>query len=151
MAIPTNGLIAHLTCELIDDGKTPVFSGKGAVAIAEGGEVIEDGVRGKALGMYGPAARIILRGLRQREDACTISTWVRFRDKTQDIGIWSRIENTWPQHMHFGLRHERLVVEWQRESTGSSWYPGSGSTSRQPLARKTPSTSTASWSTALTR
>jgi len=114
MAIPTNGLIAHLTCELIDDGKTPVFSGKGAVAIAEGGEVIEDGVRGKALGMYGPAARIILRGLRQREDACTISTWVRFRDKTQDIGIWSRIENTWPQHMHFGLRHERLVVEWQR-------------------------------------
>jgi hypothetical protein len=114
MAIPTNGLIAHLTCESIDDGKTPVLSGKGAVAIVEGGEVIEDGVRGKALGMYGPAARIILRGLRQREDECTISTWVKFKDRTQDIGIWSRIDNTWPEHMSFRLRGNRLCAEWQR-------------------------------------
>ena len=113
-AVPTAGLIAHLTCESIDNGNTLVLSGNGAVAIVEGGEVIEDGVRGKALGMYGPAARIILRGLRQREDECTVSTWVKFRDKTQDIGIWSRIDGTWPEHMSFRLRGNRLVAEWQR-------------------------------------
>jgi hypothetical protein len=113
-AIPTDGLVAHLTCESIDDGRVQVLNGKGAVAIVEGGEIIDHGVRGKALGMYGPAARIILRGLRQREDECTVSCWVRFRGKSQDILIWGRIDGTWPEHMSFRLRQNRLHAEWRR-------------------------------------
>jgi len=30
------------------------------------------------------------------------------------VGIWGRIDDTWPQHMSFRLRHERLVAEWTR-------------------------------------
>ena len=113
-AIPRAGLIAHLTCDSIQDGATEVLNGGGAAAIVEDGEIIEVGVRGKALGMYGPAARIILRGLRQREDACTVACWVKFKGKTQDVGIWGRIDGTWPEHMSFRLRHNRLVAEWRR-------------------------------------
>ena len=111
--VPTAGLIAHLTCESIENGQTPVLHGKGAAAVVEGGQVI-DGKNGKALGMYDRDARIVVRGLQTHEDESTIACWVKFKDRPQDIGIWGKVANTWPEHYIFRLRGSRLVAEWQR-------------------------------------
>ena len=47
-AAPVAGLLAHLDCESLQDGQTPVRHGGGATALVTGGELVE-GKNGKAL------------------------------------------------------------------------------------------------------
>ena len=108
--IPTAGLIGLINGETIDGETTPVLHGGGAVAIVEGGEVIPDGVKGKALGLYGPSAGIKLRGLKQREDAFSISCWVKFKDRPQDINVWGQAYGS----LTLRVRGNRLVADWSR-------------------------------------
>ena len=50
----------------------PVLNGKGAIAVVEGGEIIDDDIRGKALALYGDVAGLAMRGLEQHEVAFSI-------------------------------------------------------------------------------
>lgn len=108
--IPTAGLVAHMPFEEITGETTPVKNGGGAQAIVEGVEVIDDGVRGKALGFYGPVSGMKMSGLKQREDEFTIATWVKFKDKPQDILIWGQAYGD----LSFRLRGSSLWADWSR-------------------------------------
>lgn len=110
--IPTAGLIAHLTCDKINGETTPVTNGDTAVALVEGAEVIDDGVKGKALGFYGPGpiSGLKFRGLKQREDAFTISCWIKFRDRPEDIMVWGQAYGD----VSFRLRGNSPWVDWAR-------------------------------------
>lgn len=112
------GLIGVISGEAIHGETTPVVGGDGAVAMVEGAEIISDGVKGKALALYGAVAGIKLRGLKQREDAFTIATWVRFKDKPQDIMLWGQAYGS----LNFRLRGTRLICDWSRGIGQAEWH-----------------------------
>jgi hypothetical protein len=112
------GLIGVIAGEELNGETTPVVGGDGAVALVQGGEIIPDGVKGKALALYGEVAGIKLRGLKQREDAFTISTWVRFRNRPEDIMLFGQAYGS----LNFRLRGTRLICDWSRGVGQTEWH-----------------------------
>ncbi|VGO16217.1 hypothetical protein PDESU_04808 [Pontiella desulfatans] len=112
------GLIGVISGEELNGETTPVTGGDGATALVQGGEIIPDGVVGKALGLYGDVAGIELRGLKQREDAFSIATWVRFKDGPEDIMLFGQAYGS----LNFRLRGNRLMCDWSRGIGQTEWH-----------------------------
>ena len=112
------GLIGILSGEEINGEITPLVGGGGAIAMVEGASIIPDGVKGKALALYGEVAGIKLRGLRQREDAFTIATWVRFKDRPEDIMLFGQAYGS----LSFRLRGTRLICDWSGGIGNTEWH-----------------------------
>ncbi len=112
------GLIGVITAEELNGETTPLVGGDGAVALVEGGEIIPDGVKGKALALYGEVGGIKLRGLKQREDAFTISTWVRFKEHSHDIMLFGQAYGS----LSLRLRGTRLISDWSRGIGQTEWH-----------------------------
>ncbi len=99
-----------MTCDKLDSGSSPVLDSKGASTVVSGGQVINDGIRGKALGIYGEAGRITFSGLRQREDEFTISAWIKYKDRPQDIVLWGEAYG----NLNLRCRVNRFIANWSR-------------------------------------
>ena len=112
------GLIGVISGEEINGETTPIVGGEGAVALVTGGEIIPDGVKGKALALYDKVGNITLRGLKQREDAFTISTWMRFKDDRHDITLFGQAYGS----ISFRLRGNRLMCSWAQEVGHAEWH-----------------------------
>ena len=104
------GLIAYMPCDKLDSGSSPVLDSKGASTVVSGGQVINDGIRGEALGIYGEAGRITFSGLRQREDEFTISAWIKYKDRPQDIVLWGEAYG----NLNLRCRANRFIANWSR-------------------------------------
>lgn len=114
------GLIGHISCEKIVGESTPVLNGNGAVALVEGATIIPNGVKGNALALYGEVASMMIRGLKQREDAFTVSMWIKFRDKTEDLTVFG--EAYGPINFRIrGTRASHIKAEWGRGIGHAAW------------------------------
>ena len=112
------GLIGIISGDAIHGETTSVVGDESAVALVQGAEVIPDGVKGNALALYGEAAGLKLLGLKQREDAFTISTWVRFRDRPEDIMLFGQAYGS----LNLRLRGTRLICDWSRGIGTTEWH-----------------------------
>ena len=107
------GLLGVISGEKIVGESTPITNGNGAVALVEGATIIPNGVKGNGIAFYGEVASMMIRGLKQREDAFTISTWVQFRDKTEDITVWGEAYGPVLFQLR-GTRASHMKAEWGR-------------------------------------
>ena len=116
------GLLGIISGEKIVGESTPITNGNGAVALVEGATIIPNGVKGKALALYGDVASMKIRGLKQREDAFTVAMWVQFRDKTEDLTVFG--EAYGPVNFQLrGTRASHMKAEWGRGVGPATYTP----------------------------
>ncbi|MCJ8331680.1 MAG: chitobiase/beta-hexosaminidase C-terminal domain-containing protein, partial [Lentisphaeria bacterium] len=114
------GLLGIISFEKIVGESTPILKGNGAVALVQGATIIPNGVKGKALALYGEVASMMIRGLKQREDAFTVATWVMFKNRTEDLTVWG--EGYGPVLLQLrGTRASHLKAEWGRGVGRVTW------------------------------
>lgn len=111
------GLIGIITGEKISGETTPVENSDGAVALVTGAKVIDDGIKGKALSFDSEIAGITMKNLKQREDEFTISTWVRFKTKLEDIYLWGQAYGS----LNLRVRGNRFMMDWSRGIGQVDW------------------------------
>ncbi len=109
--LPRDGLVAYLDCEAIDDNLTNIEPGQGATATVEKGTV-EEGKKGKAIGLYEEVSSISLRNLSTHDDVSTISCWIKFK-QSSDFHVLTGVPYM-TEAYDLRLRHDRLVAEFRR-------------------------------------
>ena len=116
------GLLGIISFDKIVGESTPITNGNGAVALVEGATIIPNGVKGNALALYGNVASMKIRGLKQREDAFSVSMWVNFRDKTEDLTVFG--EGYGPVNFQLrGTRASHMKAEWGRGVGPTTYAP----------------------------